>query len=125
MPGTSIFRVMLCSSSLFGELFQSQEPIEIGASEPATDVIQAAVIEAMGVDHAQDFIGVRTELLRQADFLSQMMQDQKRAIKPDLGDVDIRDGSGKNGLTVGLLADITNEALTTFPLILRLSTSAR
>jgi hypothetical protein len=53
------------------------------------------------------------------------MQDQKRAIEPDLGDVDIRDGSGKNGLTVGLLADITNEALTTFPLILRLSTSAR
>jgi hypothetical protein len=40
-----------------------------------------------------------------------MMQDQKRAIEPDLGDVDIRDGSGKNGLTVGLLADIPNEAL--------------
>ena len=65
----------------------------------------------MGVDHAQDFIGVRTELLRQADFLSQMMQDQKRAREPDLGDIDIRDGSGKNGLTIGLLTDITNEAL--------------
>ena len=61
--------------SLFGELFELQDPTEVGASEPAAHVIQAAVIKTMGVDHAQDFVGVRTKMLGQADFLGQMMQD--------------------------------------------------
>jgi hypothetical protein len=50
-------------------------------------------------------------MLGQADFLGQMMQDQERAIEPDLGHGDIGDGSGENGFAVGLLADIANEAL--------------
>ena len=52
-------------------------------------MIETAVIKTMGVDHAQDFVGVRTEMLGQADFLGQMMQDQEWAIEPDLGHGDI------------------------------------
>jgi hypothetical protein len=93
------------------ELLQLQDVIEIGAGEPAAHMIQAAVIDAMGVDHTQDLIGVRAQMLRQANLLGQMKQHEQRAVESHLGYVDVGDGSGKHGFSINLLAQVPQEAL--------------
>jgi hypothetical protein len=77
-------------------------------------VVQAAIVQAVGVDQAEDFLAVISQLVRQLNFLGQVMQDQQGAIEFHFLDFHVRDRGGENGASIGFLADIANEALHDF-----------
>jgi hypothetical protein len=74
-------------------------------------VIQAAVIEAVSVDQAEDFLTIGTELVGEMNLLGQMMKYEQGAVKLDLFDLGFRQGGGEYSFAVGFATDITNMAL--------------
>ena len=74
-------------------------------------MVEAAVIEAVGVDQAEDLLAVGTKLLGQMNLLGQMMKYEQGTVQLDLFHLGFGQGCGQDRFAVGFAADIADMAL--------------
>jgi hypothetical protein len=85
------------------------------------NVVEAAIVQAVSVNQAEDFLAVGTELVGQMDLLGEMIEHQEGAIELDLFHLDFGERSGEQSLAIGFATEVANMALDTLaldPLIL-------
>lgn len=63
-----------------GQLFEAEQHVEIRPLKPFLHVIDALIVQAMGVDHAENFTRVLSQALVQTYLFGQMVEHQERPI---------------------------------------------
>ena len=100
----------------FGQPFQVQEEVQIGALEPSRHEVEASIVQTVSVDQTEDFLAVASQLVGQLNFVGQVMEHEQGTVEFDLFDFDFGKGSGEQGLAIGFAADIADMALHAFAL---------
>jgi hypothetical protein len=97
--------------ALLGQALQVQQEVQVGTLKPTRHVVETPIVQTVGIHQTENFLAIGSQLVRQLDFLGQMVQHQQWAIQFDLFHLDLRHRGGQDGASVGFLTDIANESL--------------